>query len=155
SVITDWSTLGLGTWIDDLKVLDGAATLESNDFETDLGGWTIGPPPPGTDVPTNGWARRGEQVQEGGVGAPADTRYAGVGFAGINETARAEFMKRTLIHLGVLPAPGGGPGDPGPGDPGPGDPGPGDPGPGDGSTGEVVVGGTVPPTGDGGVEGAT
>ena len=55
-MITDWGTLGLGVWVDDLKLTDGATMLEFNDFETDLGGWTVGPPPAGTDVPTNGWS---------------------------------------------------------------------------------------------------
>ena len=106
SVITDWGTLGLGVWVDDLKLTDGATVLESNDFETDLGGWTVGPPPAGTDVPTNGWERRTEEFKEGGVVATDDTLYTGFGFEGINESARNEFMKRTLTHLGVLTAPG-------------------------------------------------
>ena len=102
-MITDWGTLGLGVWVDDLKLTDGATVLESNDFETDLGGWTVGPPPAGTDVPTNGWERRTEEFKEGGVVATDDTVYTGFGFEGINESARNEFMKRTLTHLGVLP----------------------------------------------------
>ena len=104
SVITDWGTLGLGVWVDDLKLTDGATVLESNDFETDLGGWVAGPPPAGTDVPLNGWTRRTEEFKEGGVVATDDTLYTGFGFEGINESARNEFMKRTLTHLGVLPA---------------------------------------------------
>ena len=107
SVITDWGTLGLGVWIDDLKLTDGATVIESNDFEASLGGWTVGPPPAGTDVPTNGWQRRTEEFKEGGVVATDDTLYTGFGFEGINESARNEFMKRTLTHLGVLAAPGG------------------------------------------------
>jgi hypothetical protein len=103
SVITDWGTLGLGVWLDDLKLTDGATVLESNDFETGLGGWTVGPPPAGTDNPTNGWERRTEEFKEGGVVATDDTVYTGFGFEGINESARNEFMKRTLTHLGVLP----------------------------------------------------
>ena len=101
-MITDWGTLGLGVWVDDIKLTDGATTLEFNDFETDLGGWTVGPPPAGTDVPTNGWERRTEEFKEGGVVATDDTLYTGFGFEGINESARNEFMKRTLTHLGVL-----------------------------------------------------
>jgi len=102
SVITDWGTLGLGTWVDDWKLTDGATTLESNDFEQDLdASWLIGPPPPGTAVPVNGWTRRGEQFTEGGVVATDDTVYTGFGFEGINETARTEFLRRTLAHLGV------------------------------------------------------
>ena len=87
------------------SLTDGATTLEFNDFETGLGGWTVGPPPAGTDVPTNGWERRTEQFKEGGVVATDDTLYTGFGFEGINESARNEFMKRTLTHLGVLAAP--------------------------------------------------
>jgi hypothetical protein len=102
SVVTDWGTLGLGVWVDDIKLTDGATTLESNDFETDLGGWTVGPPPAGTGVPTNGWERRTEEFKEGGVVATDDTLLTGFGFEGINESARNEFMKRTLTHLGVL-----------------------------------------------------
>ena len=106
SAVTDWGTLGLGTWIDDLRLSDGNTTLESNDFETDTGtGWTIGPPPAGTDNPTNGWNRRTKEFQEGGVVTTNDTVLTGFGFEGINETARNEFMKRTLTHLGVLSAP--------------------------------------------------
>ncbi len=123
-MITDWSTLGLGAWVDDMRLTNGATTLEFNDFETTLGGWTVGPPPAGTDNPTNGWERRTEQFKEGGIVATDDTLYTGFGFEGINESARNEFMKRTLTHLGVLaPAPP----------------------PGGSNTGTVVVGGTVPP----------
>ena len=56
--------------------------------------------------------------------ATDDTLYTGFGFEGINETARNEFMKRTLTHLGVLDAPAP---------------------PAGGNTGQVEVGGTVPP----------
>src|SRR3954470_14717859 len=105
SVITDWGTLGLGVWVDDVKLTDGATVLEFNDFETGLGGWTVGPPPAGTDVPTNGWERRTEEFKEGGVVATDDTLYTGFGFEGINKSARNEFMRRSLTHLGVLAAP--------------------------------------------------
>jgi murein tripeptide amidase MpaA len=112
SVITDWGTLGLGVWIDDWQLTDGAQTLESNDFEQPLdASWQIGPPPEGTDNPTNGWNRREQEFTEGGVVATDDTVYTGFGFEGINETARTEFLRRTLEHLGVIdaasaPAPG-------------------------------------------------
>jgi len=102
SVITDWGTLGLGNWVDDWRLTDGATTLEFNDFEQELDvSWLIGPPPPGTEVPVNGWTRRGQQFTEGGVVATDDTVYTGFGFEGINETARTEFLRRTLAHLGV------------------------------------------------------
>ena len=103
SVITDWGTLGLGTWVDDWRLTDGATTLEFNDFEQPLdASWQIGPPPEGTDNPTNGWTRRGQEFTEGGAVATDDTVYTGFGFEGINESARTEFLRRTLTHLGVL-----------------------------------------------------
>jgi murein tripeptide amidase MpaA len=106
SVITDWGTLGLGAWIDDWQLTDGAQTLEFNDFEQPLdASWQIGPPPEGTDNPTNGWTRRGQEFTEGGVVATDDTVYTGFGFEGINETARTEFLRRTLDHLGIGTAP--------------------------------------------------
>ena len=104
-MITDWSTLGLGVWVDDVRLTDGATSIEFNDFEANDGGWVVGPPPAGTDNPTNGWTRRGDQFDEGGIVATNDTLYTGFGFEGINESARNEFMKRTLTHLGVLGAP--------------------------------------------------
>ena len=105
SVITDWGTLGLGTWVDDIRVTNGATTLDFTDFESSINGWTIGPPPAGTDIPLNGWTRRTEEFKEGGVVATNDTLFTGFGFEGINESARNEFMKRTLTHLGVLATP--------------------------------------------------
>ena len=105
SVITDWGTLGLGAWVDDWNLTDGATTLEFNDFEQPLdASWQIGPPPEGTDNPTDGWTRRGQQFTEGGVVATDDTVFTGFGFEGINESARTEFLRRTLTHLGVLAA---------------------------------------------------
>jgi murein tripeptide amidase MpaA len=116
SIITDWGTLGLGAWVDDWSLTDGATQLESNDFEQPLdASWQIGPPPAGTDSPENGWTQQGAEFSEGGVVTTDDTVYTGFGFEGINESARSEFMRRTLVHLGVLadepaaaPAAGGG-----------------------------------------------
>jgi immune inhibitor InhA-like protein len=117
SVITDWGTLGLGAWVDDWQLSDGATVLEFEDFEDELdASWQIGPPPEGTDNPTTGWTRRAQEFTEGGVVATNDTVYTGFGFEGINESARTEFLRRTLTHLGVLgagtPQPGAGAGNP-------------------------------------------
>jgi hypothetical protein len=81
---------------------DGATVAETS-FETDEGGWTIGPPPEGTDNPANGWERTTEQFQEGAVVATDDTVYTGFGFEGIRTAAkRSEFMRGVLTHLGIL-----------------------------------------------------
>jgi hypothetical protein len=101
AAITDWGTLGLGAWVDDWRLTDGATTLEFQDFEQPLdSSWLIGPPPEGTPLP-NGWTQRGQEFVEGGVVTTDDTVYTGFGFEGINESARNEFMARTLAHLGV------------------------------------------------------
>ena len=101
SVITDWGTLGLGAWLDDWRLTDGATDLEFQDFEQPLdSSWLIGPPPEGTPLP-NGWTQRGQEFIEGGVVTTDDTVYTGFGFEGINESARNEFMARALAHLGV------------------------------------------------------
>ncbi len=103
SIITDWGTLGLGAWVDDWTLTDGATQLEFNDFEQPLDAtWQVGPPPAGTDSPVNGWTQQGAEFSEGGVVTTDDTVYSGFGFEGINESARSEFLRRTLVHLGLL-----------------------------------------------------
>jgi hypothetical protein len=102
-VASDPATTGLGLWVDDTKVTADGATLAETSFETDEGGWTIGPPPAGTASPANGWERATEQFQEGPVVATDDTIYAAFGVEGIRTAAkRAEFMRGVLRHLGVL-----------------------------------------------------
>ena len=102
--ITDWGTEGLGVWVDDWRLSDGATQLEFQDFEQPLDeSWLIGPPPEGSDPSATTWTRRGQEFTEGGVVATTDTVYTGFGFEGINESSRAAFLARTLGHLGVLP----------------------------------------------------
>ena len=96
AAITDWGTLGLGAWVDDWRLTDGATQIEFQDFEQPLdASWLIGPPPEGTPLP-NGWTQRGQEFIEGGVVTTEDSVYTGFGFEGINESARNEFMGRTL-----------------------------------------------------------
>jgi hypothetical protein len=79
SVITDWGTLGLGVWVDDAKVtLDGAQS-SFDDFESDTGGWQLGPSAEGSANPVVGWDRVTEEFQEGAVVATDDTVYSGFG----------------------------------------------------------------------------
>ena len=52
ATITDWGTLGLGAWVDDWRLSDGATEIEFEDFEAPLdASWLIGPPPEGTPAP--------------------------------------------------------------------------------------------------------
>jgi hypothetical protein len=102
TVASDPAVQGLGAWVDETQVTVGGQTTATS-FETDDGGWTIGPPPPGTVKQENGWTRTSEQLDEGGVVGTDDTVYAGFGFEGISDAAdRNAFMKGVLEHLGVL-----------------------------------------------------
>ena len=100
--MTDWGTLGLGTWIDDAKVTLDGAVVESTDFESGTGGWTAAPPPEGTEFDDANWTRATQQFTEGGVVGTKDTILTGFGFEGISAAARPEFMKRALKYLGVI-----------------------------------------------------
>jgi murein tripeptide amidase MpaA len=107
--VTDWGTLGLGTWIDDAKVSLDGNVVDSTDFESGTGGWTAAPPPEGTAFDDANWTRSTQQFTEGGIVGTTDTVYTGFGFEGMNAAARPEFMKRALKYLGVIKdTPGGG-----------------------------------------------
>ena len=55
SAVTDWGTLGLGAWVDDWRLTDGATQIEFQDFEQPLDdSWLVGPPPEGTPPRTAG-----------------------------------------------------------------------------------------------------
>jgi hypothetical protein len=114
--VTDWGTLGLGTWIDDLKVTLDDQEVESNDFEAGNGGWEPAPPPAGTEFDDANWTRATQQFTEGGVVGTKDTILTGFGFEGISAAQRPEFMRRAMKYLGVLKD---NPGNPGGGNPTP------------------------------------
>jgi murein tripeptide amidase MpaA len=101
SVITDWSTLGLGAWVDDITVSADGAVVDSTDIESDTGGWTPSAPPAGTEFDAANWRRTQQEFIEGGVVGTTDTVYTGFGFEGMDSATRPEFMKRTLEYLGV------------------------------------------------------
>ena len=82
--VTDWGTLGLGTWIDDAKVTLDGAEAEATDFEADEGGWAPAAPPEGTAFDGANWERATQQFTEGGIVGTTDTIYTGFGFEGID-----------------------------------------------------------------------
>jgi murein tripeptide amidase MpaA len=110
SVATDPGTVGLGVWLDELRVLDASgAAIDSPDpsFESGMDGWTLpGPPPPpgaaGQSTVT-GWERaKSAPFVETPVVTTNDTVYTGFGFEGITGAAnRAAFMRAVLAHLGT------------------------------------------------------
>ncbi|WP_283137405.1 M14 family metallopeptidase [Rhizohabitans arisaemae] len=98
--ISDWSTQGLGVFLDDFKVTADGATAAETSFETDLGGWTVSGPPPGSASSVGDWARSDQPFQEGSVLTTKDTVFAGFGVEGLTTQAmRTDFMKRALKHL--------------------------------------------------------
>ncbi len=94
---SDWSFQGLGTFVDDITLPTG----ESTSFETDLGGWTVTGPPPGSSPNSNNFARTtAGGFPEGAVVATPDTLYAGFGLEGISTpAARNEVMRRSMDYL--------------------------------------------------------
>jgi bacillopeptidase F (M6 metalloprotease family) len=94
---SDWSVQGLGTFVDDITLSTG----ESTSFETDLGGWTVTGPPPGSAPNSNNFARTtAGGFPEGAVVATPDTLYMGFGLEGISTpAARNEVMRRSIDYL--------------------------------------------------------
>jgi hypothetical protein len=110
SVATDPGVVGLGTWVDELRVVDTAdAPINTADpsFETGIDGWTLPGPPgpvgPGGQSDDTGWVRaQTAPFVEAPVVATNDTVYTGFGFEAITGAAnRAAFMQAALTHLGA------------------------------------------------------
>ena len=110
SVVTDPAFLGLGSWVDELRVVDAAdAPLNTADpsFESGLDGWTLpGPPGPAGEAgqsAVTGWVRaQSAPFIETPVVTTNDTVYTGFAFEAITGAAeRAAFMEAVLTHLGA------------------------------------------------------
>jgi hypothetical protein len=83
--VSDWSTQGLGVFLDDIAVSTGQGTT---DFEADLGGWTVpGPPEGSTPNPTDFTRITGAGFPEGAVVATDDTLLFGFGLEGVTGAA--------------------------------------------------------------------
>jgi hypothetical protein len=98
SYASDWSAQGLGVFVDDARVIVGGAVAETS-FETDLGGWTVAGPPPGSRLASTDWARSQKAFEEGAVVVTADTVYTGFGLEGLAPAARDDLMARAMQHL--------------------------------------------------------
>ncbi|MDX6434429.1 MAG: hypothetical protein QOE54_6795, partial [Streptosporangiaceae bacterium] len=100
SYASDWGTQGIGTFVDDAKVTADGATVSETSFETDLGGWTVAGPPPGSVPAANDWIRSQRAFEEGAGVATKDTVYVGFGGEGLtSQAARTDFVKKALKHL--------------------------------------------------------
>ena len=99
--MTDWGTLGLGTWIDDVKLtlddaVGGVDGLRERHRRVEPA------PPPRARSSMTPTERATQQFIEGGVVGTTDTILTGFGFEGMSAAQRPEFMKRALKYLGVL-----------------------------------------------------
>ena len=110
SVVSDPATLGLGTWLDEVRLLDsGDNPIQTADpsFETGMDGWTLpGPPGPAGEAGQSqetGWVRaQTAPFVEAPVVTTTDTVYTGFAFEAITGAAnRNAFMQAVLTHLGA------------------------------------------------------
>lgn len=99
SYISDWSTQGLGVFLDDTRVIVDGTTVSDTSFETDLGGWALAGPPPGSAETMENWVRSQQAFAEGSAVVTADTVYLGFGLEGLAPEARADLVQRTIDHL--------------------------------------------------------
>jgi hypothetical protein len=99
SYASDWSTQGVGAFVDDIEVSTGEGTTS---FEGDMGGWTTPGPPEGSALNPNDWiATESVGFEEGAATATDDTLHFGFGVEGISGAdARADVLDRSLGYLG-------------------------------------------------------
>jgi hypothetical protein len=99
--MSDWGTQGLGVFLDDVKVEVGGATAQQTSFETDLGGWTVAGPPPGSGVNSTDWARSQLAFDAGAATTTKDSVYLGFGVEALPVAQRTDLVRRALKHLGL------------------------------------------------------
>ena len=98
SYASDWSSQGLGTFIDDIEVSTGEGTTS---FENGMDGWTTPGSPAGSSPNPNDFIQTtAAGFPEGPVATTQDTLYFGFGFEGITDEAdRNEVMGRAIGYL--------------------------------------------------------
>ncbi|MFF2387978.1 M14 family zinc carboxypeptidase [Agromyces sp. NPDC058104] len=97
--ISDWSTQGLGVFVDDIQAptADGTTSFENGD----TGGWEVTGAPEGSAPNPNDFIiTTAAGFPEAAVVATPGSLMAGFGFEGISDEAtRADWMGRALEHL--------------------------------------------------------
>ncbi|MFI7599542.1 M14 family zinc carboxypeptidase [Actinoplanes sp. NPDC049681] len=101
SYMSDWGTQGLGVFLDDARVEIGGSVAQRTSFESDLGGWTVAGPPPGSGVNSTDWSRSRLAFDSGAAVTTKDSVYVGFGLETLTAAERDAFVKRALQHLGV------------------------------------------------------
>jgi zinc carboxypeptidase len=95
---SDWSTQGLGVFLDDIAVSTGQG---STDFEADMGGWEVAGAPEGSAPNFNDFHRiTGAGFPEAAVVTTADTVFMGFGLEGVTGAdTRAAVLGRVVDYL--------------------------------------------------------
>jgi murein tripeptide amidase MpaA len=101
SYMSDWSTQGLGVFLDDVRVEADGANVAQTSFEDGLGGWTVAGPPAGSGPNSSDWNRSQQAFESGAVTTTRDSVYAGFGLEALTPAARDDFVKRAMRQLGV------------------------------------------------------
>ena len=99
--VSDWSSQGLGDFVDDIAVSTGAGTTSFEDDGDVMDGWAATGPAPGSAPNPNNFERLAAGgFKEGPVVATPDTLYFGFGFEGIaTPSARNTVMARSMAYL--------------------------------------------------------
>ena len=97
SYISDWSSQGLGVFIDDITEPDGTSTS----FEDGLAGWTVAGPPPGSAPNSTDWTRTSAAgFPEGAVIRTSRSLLFGFGLEEVDTDAnRAAIMGRVAQYM--------------------------------------------------------
>ena len=95
SYVTDSSAGGAGVFVDQTTLTVGGAPVDSTDFETDLGPWTIPGPPPGS--PTGGADFVRSMSPVGASITTADTVLLGFGLEQIGDQAQRVALTKSII----------------------------------------------------------
>ncbi|MEV4638818.1 M14 family zinc carboxypeptidase [Actinoplanes sp. NPDC049548] len=99
--MSDWTTQGLGVFLDDVRVETGGTVAQRTSFESDLGGWTVAGPPPGSGVNSSDWSRSRLAFDSGAAVTTKDSVYVGFGLETLTAAERDALVKRALKHLGI------------------------------------------------------
>ena len=108
SYVQDFAVSGLGVFLDDVVLTEDGAVTDETSFEEDFGGFTAGPPPPGSEPSTQkAWNRTESLGFTAGPGvATEDTLSLGFGFEGISDpAARNAAMGNALAYFGLIAGP--------------------------------------------------
>jgi hypothetical protein len=101
--VTDPATVGLGVFLDDVSITDGATTLSTTSFEDGLGGWAVPGAPADSGANGGDWRQTASVGFVDGVGVQTrNSLYFGFGLEGVTGAAdRAALVKDSLRTLGV------------------------------------------------------